>query len=207
VRVVLAFVVVAACSFSPRDAETRDADPTIDAVCLAEVCDGDDDDCDGMIDEGFSVGTPCDGSDLDTCNEGQLACDGTCSDTTDTSQESCTGGIDDDCNGSVDCGDPACSAGAFCCTGTGLVHRIQNTCMSDFGTSGSSDTLEVYCCDGAARFCLSGEACPWRAGCITSVATCSRAGLPTDLMATATCQTWEGQTSYSCGVDEQVYFP
>ncbi len=45
-----------------------------------EVCDGVDNDCNVATADGSAVagfGSPCDGGDLDTCNEGVLACNGT----------------------------------------------------------------------------------------------------------------------------------
>jgi hypothetical protein len=39
-----------------------------------ETCNGVDDDCDGMIDDGFALGTACDGADPDLCTEGMIVC-------------------------------------------------------------------------------------------------------------------------------------
>lgn len=196
---------LAACSYAPTRAGSGGDDANNDAsTCSAETCNGVDDDCDGMIDEGFSVGTACDGADSDSCMEGTLQCDGSCSDVTGDSIEICNGGIDDDCNGQIDCADPACSGGAYCCTGSGLVHTISNSCADDFGTTASSDEVEVYCCNGQARFCLSNEACPWRNGCVDVVETCSRSGLPGDMLATATCEKWQGISTYGCNADGQA---
>lgn len=198
---------LAACSYAPKVGETVEDGPACSPA--TEVCNEVDDDCDGEIDEGFDVGTACDGDDADMCMDGSKTCDGICVESLASKIESCTGAVDEDCNGVTDCGDPACGGTPFCCTGTGLIHTIENTCVTqDFGTSGSSDKVEVYCCEGQARFCLSKEACPWRTGCpVGNTKTCSRAGLPGTALAIAECDLWESQTSYSCSADEQITFP
>lgn len=118
--------------------------------------------------------------------------------------EVCNGALDEDCNGAMDCADPACTATPYCCTGSGRIHTASNGCTDDFGMSGSSDELEVYCCDGQTRFCLSKEACPWRNGCVTSDKTCVHTGLSGDIMAMLTCERFQNQTTYACGPDEQI---
>jgi len=219
----LVFVVVVAtgCGFQPHTSTDAMIGDGAGSNCTAELCNGLDDDCDGMIDEDFTLGMACDGSDADQCTDGHVVCspDGTataCNDDPAAIVEICTDAVDNDCNGFADCQDgpaccsnAACSGGAYCCTGTGQIATIGNTCLNDFGSTSSSDSMEIYCCNGIARFCLSGEACPWRAGCgaTTTTATCSRSGLSSDLMATATCQLWHGQTTYSCSVAEHMYFP
>lgn len=209
-------LLLVACSYAPKPGETPitgdDAPVDTCAGSGIEACNGLDDDCDGDTDEGFSVGMPCDGDDSDQCSDGVLTCEGTCIETVEAKVEICNGAVDEDCNQLTDCGDSACEDTPFCCVDRpdGLAHTIGNTCVTDdFGSSGSSDNLEVYCCGGQARFCLSKEACPWRAGCPAgNTKTCSRAGLGASLkMAVADCQLWKGQTDYGCSLDEQITFP
>ncbi len=105
-----------------------------------ETCNGMDDNCDGTTDEGFNLGAACDGPDTDSCTEGTNMCNATggssCSDATGDSVETCNG-MDDDCDGNVDEGNPgggvlcagatdvgacvsrtACVAGSLICRGT-----------------------------------------------------------------------------------------
>ncbi|HHH27812.1 MAG TPA: hypothetical protein ENK57_05625, partial [Polyangiaceae bacterium] len=80
-----------------------------------EVCDGVDNDCSGVIDDGNlpQVGNAC-GTNVGACQEGNLACVSgvlDCVGDIGPSQEICNG-IDDDCNGPIDDGVPnqgACS--------------------------------------------------------------------------------------------------
>ncbi|MDH3629376.1 MAG: hypothetical protein OEV00_06370 [Acidobacteriota bacterium] len=95
--------------------------------------------------------------------------------------------------------------GAFECEGDGLINVIADQCMHDGGESASGDSLEVYCYHGTARFCLSGEECPWRgepAGVIDE--TCSRAGLDDEWMATAQCDGWNGYHDFACSESGQI---
>jgi len=84
-----------------------------------EVCNGIDDNCNGVVDEGINNGcggvcqlpvyvyTPCDGADADLCQEGVYMCDGlnnvVCVETTPVEVEVCNG-RDDDCDGVIDNG-------------------------------------------------------------------------------------------------------
>ena len=102
---------------------TMCSDTTSNSV---EMCNSIDDDCDGVIDDGFVTGMTCDGADTDSCNEGTVVCNtagtGTmCSDVTSNSVERCNG-IDDDCINGVDdpfpLGQP-CSVGLGACLRSG----------------------------------------------------------------------------------------
>ncbi|MFA4917599.1 MAG: Ig-like domain-containing protein, partial [Syntrophales bacterium] len=90
------------CTTSCGSAGTRPCSSTCTwGTCTlpVEICNGRDDDCNGLVDDGF-IGEPCDGPDGDLCLEGSLVCSAgswTCSDTTTTNSETCNG-LDDDCD-------------------------------------------------------------------------------------------------------------
>ena len=104
------------------------------------------------------------------------------------------------------------------CGGAGSVTVIGDECMDDGGRNGIGDSLEVYCVSGTARFCLSGETCPWRNGTPAhdDGATCSRSGLGApaqdaelgpDFMAHVNgCTGWQGHEWYYCDADAQIHF-
>ncbi|MBI5486868.1 MAG: VWA domain-containing protein [Deltaproteobacteria bacterium] len=91
-------------------------------VPTAEVCDDEDNDCDGMADEGCSCTAgatrPC-GTDTGECTAGQQVCAaGTwsgCDGAAWPAAEACNG-LDDDCNGTADDG-ASCPPGASCRAG------------------------------------------------------------------------------------------
>ncbi len=94
---------------------------------IEEACDGfDDEDCDGLIDEGCECpegmtrscyGGPAGTEGVGMCRGGTQTCDadgwGACDGAVTPTAETCTGGLDEDCDGLVDCADPDC--GALCC--------------------------------------------------------------------------------------------
>jgi len=98
------------------------------------------------------------------------------------------------------------------CSGTGKIYTITDDNLNDGGGTSAGDALEVYCFNSVARWCLSGESCPWRGAPSdpTSGKTCSRAGLGSDWMATAYYGHWiddfaKKYTNYYCDTSDQKY--
>jgi hypothetical protein len=94
-----------------------------------EVCNGLDDDCDGITDDGIAVGSPC-GNDTGECRPGQQVCDpdeGTlvCQGGTGPDDEICNH-LDDDCDGDVD---EDLGLGDACGTDEGLCKRGKVACL------------------------------------------------------------------------------
>jgi hypothetical protein len=114
-----------------------------------ELCNGADEDCDTITDEGFAVAAPCDGEDGDACQEGANACseDGlavVCSDATDTIVEVCDGN-DEDCDGTPD-DDFDLTSDTDNCGECGV------ECTNPLGTTSCVDsTCAPVCSNGAAE--------------------------------------------------------
>jgi uncharacterized repeat protein (TIGR01451 family) len=114
-------------------------DPTTDTcICVptgAETCDGLDNDCNGTADEGFNLGTACT-SGVGACQtSGLVVCNGaggpTCSATAGTATAEQCNGIDDDCDGTPDNGNPG--SGVECATGLQGVCAVGLTTCSAAG--------------------------------------------------------------------------
>lgn len=171
-----------------------------------EVCNGIDDDCDGVIDEGTlpGVGQAC-GNGLGACKAGTIACVSgklTCNVTSMPTAEVCNG-IDDDCDGIIDegtfpeTGQPClcpgllqsqvgvgiCKAGTLACKGAlGFVcegcvlpaageicNGLDNTCDGQIDTTGNCPN-GFGCKDGACTIqCSGGEfPCPIGYKCVSN---------------------------------------
>jgi hypothetical protein len=145
-----------------------------------EVCNGLNDDCDAMTDEGFGLGATCDGPDADLCREGMVVCaaDGgtRCSDVSIDNVERCNA-VDDDCDLSTDeglgLGNP--------CDGSDTDACVEGTIVCGAGgatTCSDTTSSTVESCNGADDDCLAGvdNGFPVGTTCTVGVGGCARTG-------------------------------
>jgi hypothetical protein len=127
----------------------------------AEICNGLDDDCDGMTDEGFAnLGNSCSAG-MGGCQRfGVIKCDSagtgtTCSATAGTPQTELCNGVDDDCDGVIDNGFPtlgqACTAGVGQCARQG--NYVCNSSGSGVTCSITPGASSPEVCDGLDNDC------------------------------------------------------
>ena len=112
------------------------------------------------------------------------------------------------CDAPVSACTPA-STSKLSCRGTGKIFEVPDSCINDGGVNAAGDSLEIYCVCNRARFCLSGEACPWRIPTVETAdngRTCSRAGLTSSYMANGWCNLWRNHTQYDCCYDGFIGF-
>jgi hypothetical protein len=165
-----------------------------DFVVEAELCNGEDDNCDGVIDEGFRLGEACEGA--GACGAGLRECDalgggaGVCSPEPGGSADQSTpercNAIDDDCDGETDedfdVGQPCdgvgeCGAGVTECAADGRL-----VCSTDPGGSASQGGVER--CNGRDDNCNGevdeglglGGACPAQGICPAGTLECAPNG-------------------------------
>ncbi len=137
--------------------------PAVECVDLpgspVDICDGADNDCNPLTADGSGdplVGLPCDGIDVDLCEEGTTYCDAAtvkCDDPNDVDLEVCDG-FDNDCNASTLDGSQDPDVGASC-DGTDGDMCLEGNVVCQSGieicTDNTGTTTEL--CDGADNDC------------------------------------------------------
>ncbi len=132
-------------------------------VPVDELCDGEDNDCDGEPDEGNpSGGQVCSTGEPGVCSRGETACtqDGTvCLALRDPAEEICDG-LDNDCDATVDEGDDdepivrSCYNGPEGTADRGQCRSGRQTCTSgNFGSCLGEVRPRIEVCDGADNDC------------------------------------------------------
>jgi len=149
------------------DARVDAIDAPPDAcVAVAEICNNQDDDCDGTKDNGLGLGVMCDGDDTDMCLEGVTVCGGTgdvvCNDLTSSSVELCNG-VDDDCVNGIDDTfpiDQPCTVGLGACARSGVLEC--DTAMTGTKCSVTPGPMTAELCgNGIDEDCNGADAaCP-----------------------------------------------
>jgi hypothetical protein len=104
----------------------------------------------------WPASAPATGRNVGACKDGTQACMsagefggwGACSGATTPVAENCTNGVDDDCNGLVDCKDPACALDPTC----GCQNGQTRTCYD-----GPPGTENVGTCKDGTQICAGGH--------------------------------------------------
>ncbi len=132
--------------------------PNVTPGSTPEACNGLDDDCDGSADEGFGLGTACDGADSDLCNEGLTVCNAagtgtTCSDATGSTIDVCNGS-DDDCDpASADGAEDALTGTACDGSDSDLCDEGVRACTGGLITCGDTTGSAIDLCNGVDDDC------------------------------------------------------
>jgi hypothetical protein len=194
-------------------AGTISCTPTVGAS--SEVCDNKDNDCDGVVDDGNpGGGSACSTGQQGVCAAGTMQCVGgalSCVQNTMSSVEICDG-KDNDCNGTVDNGNPGggvacntgqpgvCAAGTTQCTG-GAVVCVPNTPASNEVCDGKDNDCDGVVDDGnpgGGAACNTGLPAPCASAtiqCTNGVLSCGVFDLLNENFATATSGNgWNGWT-------------
>jgi hypothetical protein len=118
---------------------------------VEEACNDLDDDCNGEIDNGFNLGSACDGVDSDLCSDDVMTCGG-CT-LGDDDLEVCNG-FDDNCNGTIDadCDIGDCQPDLLV---TGSTPSSPN-CVDFPVEAGSTGSIQYPCGGGEVSATLSG---------------------------------------------------
>ncbi|MFP4601237.1 MAG: MopE-related protein [Persicimonas sp.] len=169
---------VGACAAGAQSCEDGVMSSCQDEVTPGEeVCDGIDNDCDGEVDEGVKdtfyadvdddgFGDPNETTEACSPPSGYVSddtdCDDTDGDVNPGMSEMCTDGVDNDCDGHIDCADSDCD-GATCDAGGQLGTCTNGSCVTSSGCSSNAEcgTDEdcITCYDGSTMCCGPSTPC------------------------------------------------
>ncbi len=175
-----------------NDGDCDDADPTVHPA-VAELCDGRDQDCDRVVDDGWPIGEVCRVGTGSCERAGTWTCGGSgvvCTATVPSRgvPETCNG-RDDDCDGVEDEGGASLcvSLEAPACVGIGGVTRCGCRVDADCGS-----VTSARICDTQRGLCVD--------GCVESP---GRNGCPNDLLCTSADPELPGSCTSTCTQDRQ----
>jgi hypothetical protein len=145
------------------DGKDNDCNGVTDDTGRTEVCNGLDDDCNGRVDEGFELTRDLNncGRCGNACRAAEFCAAGRC---TKRFEASCTNLSDDDDNGLVDCADPtcadrACAAGCVC-----KASRTSEAVCEDGIDNDGDGVIDCFDPDCIGGVCRLGCACSADAG-------------------------------------------
>jgi len=173
-----------------------------------EMCNGVDDDCDGLVDEGNpDGGNSCSSGSPGVCSSGAFVCQAgklVCVEGKPGGAESCNG-VDDDCDGAVDDGNP--EGGATCATGAeGACAAGKLTCTNGKLVCGAIASPTAETCNGVDDDCdgLADEGNPdGGASCDSGAKGACAAGELRCVAGKIACQSKAAPNAEACnGVDD-----
>jgi hypothetical protein len=184
----------------------RDGDPTNGCECAtSETCgDGEDNDCDGVVDENCQCNFQ--GNMQGVCTGQGTGAGGNCRTPSnfEPTETSCGDGLDNDCDGNVDCADEDCSnrpcrgRGTTCLSGDATCHETNCRDGVDNDNDGKADCRDADC---TGRVCDTGNGvtCPPPGSFEGGMESSCGDGLDNDCDGLVDCEDPDCTTDNTCG--------